>query len=137
MDVFLGLTMISWFSKKQSSVSLSTAEAEYIAACSAYCEAIWLRKLISGIFYMEVNTIVILCDNQSCIKTTENLVFHDKSKHIEIRYFYIRHMVQKGATKLQYVSTDVLTKPLSQMKFKYFCDKLGVVWKDFPDKEEK
>ena len=61
---------------------------------------------------------VILCDNQSCIEMTQNPVFHDRSKHIEIRYFYIRDMMQKGAIKLQYVSTDeqvtdVLTKPLS------------------------
>ena len=62
----------------------------------------------------------------------ENLVFHDKSKHIEIQYFYIRDMVHKGAIKLQYVSNneqvaDVLNKPLSQVKFEYFRDKLGVV----------
>ena len=81
---------------------------------------------------MELDTIVILCDNHSCIKMTENPVFHNKSKHIEIRYFYIRDMVQKGAIKLQYVSTDgqvadVLTKPLSRVKFEYFCDKPGVV----------
>ena len=55
---------------------------------------------MSGLFDMELDTTVILCDNQSCIKMTENLVFHDKSKHIEIRYFYIRDMVQKGAIKL-------------------------------------
>ena len=91
--------MISWFSKKQSSVSFSTAEAEYIAACST-CEVIWLRKLMSGIFDMEVDTTLIFCDNQSCIKMTENPVFHDKSKHIEIQYFYIRDMVQKGAIKI-------------------------------------
>ena len=110
--------MISWFSRKQSSVALSTAEAEYITSCSASCEAIWLRKLMSGLFNLELDTTVILCDNQSCIKMIENLVFHDKSKHIEIRYFYIRDMIQKGAIKLQYVSTneqvvDVLTKPMS------------------------
>jgi hypothetical protein len=65
---------------------------------------------------------MILCDNHSYIKMTENLVFHDKSKHIEIRYHYIRDMVQRGAVKLQYVCTkeqvaDVLTKPLSRVKF--------------------
>ena len=63
---------------------------------------------------------------------TKNLVFHDKSKHIEIRYFYIRDMVQKGAIKIQYVSTDeqfddVLTKTLSRVKFEYFHDKLAIV----------
>jgi hypothetical protein len=65
---------------------------------------------------------VILCDNQSCIKMTENHVLHDKLKHIEIRYHYIRDMVQRGVVKLQYVGTDeqvanVLTKPLSRVKF--------------------
>ena len=89
----LGSAMISWFSKKQSSVSLSTAEAEYLVAYSNSCEAIWLQKLMSGLFNLELDTTVILCDNQSCIKMTENLVCYDRSKHIEIRYFYIRVMI--------------------------------------------
>ena len=138
----MGCSMISWFSKKPSSIALSTAKADYIAACSASCEAIWLRKLMSGLFDLEMDTTEILCDNQSCIKMSENPVFHDGSKHIEILYFYIRDMIQKGAIKLQYVSTDeqvadVLTKPLSWVKFKHFRDKLGVVWKDLPRKGEQ
>ena len=138
----LGSAMISWFSRKQSSVALSTAEAEYIAACSASCEAIWLQKLMSGLFNLELDTTVILCDNQSCIKMTKNPVFHDRSEHIEIRYFYIRDMMQKGAIKIQHVSTDeqvadMLTKPLSWVKFEYFRDKLGVVQKDLPRKGEQ
>ena len=76
--------MISWFSKKQSSVVLSMAEAEYIVACSACYEVIWLWKLMSGIFDMELDTTVIFYDNHICIKMTENMVFHDKSKHIFI-----------------------------------------------------
>jgi hypothetical protein len=68
---------------------------------------------------------MILCDNQSCIKMTENHVFHDRSKHIYICYQYIHDMVQRGALKLLYVSTDeqvadVLTKPLSRVKFEHF-----------------
>ena len=68
-------------------------------------------------------------------------MFHDKSNHIEIWYHYIRDMVQRGAVKLQYVGTDdhvadVLTKPLSRVKFEYFRDKLGVVRKDLPRKGE-
>ena len=68
---------------------------------------------------------MILCDNQSCIKMTENPVFHDRSKHIEIRYFYIHELVQKGDVKLEYVGIDeqvanVLTKSLSHAKFEYF-----------------
>ena len=84
-----GSAMISWFSKKQSRIALSTDEAEYIAACFASCEAIWLRKLMSGLFDLEMDTTEILCDNQSCIKMSENPMFHDRSKHIEISYFYI------------------------------------------------
>ena len=72
---------------------------------------------------------------------TKNLVFHDKLKHIEIRYHYIRDMVRRGAVKLQNVGTneqvaDVLTKPLSRVKFEYFRDKLGIVRKDLPRKRE-
>jgi hypothetical protein len=91
----LGSTMTSWQSRKHSSIALSTTEAEYIAACSTSCEAIWLRKLLTGLFDLEMEATVILCDNQSCIKMTENPVFHDKSKHIEIWYHYIRDMVQR------------------------------------------
>ena len=73
---------------------------------------------------------VINCDNQSCIKLTENLVFHDKSKHIEMKYHYIRDMVQKGVIKLQYVATDmqvvdILTKPLPLKSFARFRGMLG------------
>ena len=98
--------MISWLRRKQSSVSLYTAEVEYIAVCSASCEAIWLQKLLSNLFDLKMDATVILCDNQSCMKMTKNPVFHDKMNHIEIRYFYIRDVVQKRAIKLQYVSTD-------------------------------
>ena len=75
---------------------------------------------------------VIHCDNKSCINMSENPVDHDRSKHIDTRYHYIRDMVQKGAVQLQYLSTDeqiadILTKPLTRVKFEYFRAKLGVV----------
>jgi hypothetical protein len=128
----LGSAMISWQSRKQSSIALSTAEAEYIVACSASCKSIWLRKLLTGLFDLMMEATMILCDNQSCIKMTKNPMFHDKSKHIEIRYHYIHDMVQRGAIKLHYVGTneqvvDVLTDLLSRVKFEHFRDKLGVV----------
>jgi hypothetical protein len=72
---------------------------------------------------------VIYC---SCVKLSENLVFHDRSKHIEIKYYYLRDKVQKGEVILQYISideqtTDILTKPLSKIKFAYLRDKLGLM----------
>jgi hypothetical protein len=85
----LGSTMTSWKSRKQSSISLIMEEAGYIASCSSSCESIWIRMLLKSLFGLEMEATVILCDNQSCIKMTKNLVFHDKSKHIEIWYHYI------------------------------------------------
>ena len=75
---------------------------------------------------------LVYIDNHSCVKLSKNPVFHDKSKHIEIKYHYIMNMAQKGAVKLQYVATeeqiaDVLTKPLARLKFEYFREKLGVL----------
>jgi hypothetical protein len=64
----LGLAMISWQSRKHSSIAPSTTEAEYIVACSASCEAIWLRMLLTDLFDLEMEATVILCDNQSYIK---------------------------------------------------------------------
>jgi hypothetical protein len=138
----LGSSMILWQSRKQSNVALSTTKAEYIAMCSASCEAIWRLKLLTGLFDLEMEATTILCDNQRYIKMTKNPIFHDRSKHIEIRYHYIRDMVQRGAIKLQYVSTDeqvadVLTKPLSRVKFDHFRDKLGIVRKDLPRKGDQ
>ena len=76
--------MISWSSRKQGSIAQSIAEAEYIAASDAGKEAVWLRKLISGLFDDKMEAKVIHCDNQSCIKLSENPVYHDRSKQIEI-----------------------------------------------------
>ena len=94
------LGVISWFSRKQSYVALSIAKAEYVASCSTSCEVVWLRKLLSDLFDLQLDATCIYCDNQSCVKLSENPVFHDKSKHIEIEYYYIRDMVHRGALKL-------------------------------------
>jgi hypothetical protein len=70
-------------------VALSTTEAEYIALSVAVCEAVWLHKLLADLFGHVLDSTIIHCDNQSCVKISENPVFHDKSKHIEIKYHYI------------------------------------------------
>ena len=75
-------------------MALSTTKAEYVAACLASCEAVWMRKILSDLFDLHMNATCIYCDNQICVKLSENLVFHDKLKHIEIKYHYIRNMVQ-------------------------------------------
>jgi hypothetical protein len=128
----LGSGMISWLSRKQTSVALSTSEAEYITRSVESREAVWLQKLLAGIFDLELEPTLIHCDNQSCVKLTENLVFHDRSKHIEIKYHYIWDMVHRGVVELQYIAmgeqiVDILTKPLSRVKYEYCRDKLGVL----------
>ena len=87
-------------------MALSTAEAKYVIACSTSFEVVWLRKLLSNLFDLQLDATFIYCDNQSCVKLLENPVFHDKSKHIEIKYHYIKDMVQRGAMKLKYVATN-------------------------------
>jgi hypothetical protein len=81
-------------------VALDTAEVEYVEACAASREAVWLRKFLFGLFGLGLEATCIWCDNQSCIKLSDNLMFHDRSKHIEIRYYYIRDMVQRGIVRL-------------------------------------
>jgi hypothetical protein len=85
--------MVSWCSRKQTSMALSTAEVEYIALSVEVCEAVWFRKLLADLFGHVLDSTVIHCDNQSCVKLSDNSMFHDKSKHIEIKYHYIRNMV--------------------------------------------
>ena len=87
-------TTVSWYSRKQRSVALSSAEAECMAASLAACEAIWMRKILVGLFDSHLDPTVIYCDNQSCIKLSVNPVFHDRSKHIDIWYHHIRDCVR-------------------------------------------
>ena len=87
-------------------MALSTTEAEYVTSCSTSCEAVWMRKLLSDLFDLQLDATCIYCDNQSSVKLSENPLFHDNSKHIKIKYHYIRDMVHRGAMKLQYVAMD-------------------------------
>jgi hypothetical protein len=95
-------------------------------------EAVWLHKLLVELFGHEMDSTVIHCDIQICLKLFENPVFHDKSKHIEIKYHYIRDMVQRKSFHVQYLSThekfvDIFTKLLARMKFEYFHERLVLV----------
>jgi len=105
---------ISWGSKKQSSVSLSTSEAEYIALSLAIQEGKWIHHLLREILTAADK---IFEDNQSCIKMTKNPVNHGRAKHIDIKYHHIRDEVKRGEVKLEYCETsimlaDIMTKAL-------------------------
>jgi hypothetical protein len=96
----------------------------------------WLHKLLTYLFDPEVDPAIIHCDNQSCVKLSENHVFHDRSKHLEIKYHYIKDMVQRKSVHVQYLLTheqiaDIFTKPLAKTKFEYFHERLGLVENTF------
>jgi hypothetical protein len=121
---------ITWASQRQQSVSLSTTEAEFVAASQATKEAIWLNRLFDDIA-REHEKPSLLMDNQSAIRLIHNQEFHKRSKHIEVRYFFVRDMVKRGDLKVKYVASDhqladIFTKPLSKNKLWYFRDELGM-----------
>eukprot|EP00253_Pinus_taeda_P017403 PITA_17403 len=127
----LGSTAVSWYSRKQRSVVLSSAEAKYMVASQAACEAIWMQKILLGFFGQRMDPTVIYRNNQSCIKLSKKSIFHDRSKHIDIRYHHLRDCVVKRIMLLLYVSTkeqdvDILTKALSKCKFEFHRNKIGV-----------
>ena len=111
---------VSWLSKKQATVALSTAEAEYVALSVATQEAIWLRRLLTDVGEFLEDPIVNNEDNQEAIAMAKNPVGHARTKHIDIRYRFVREAVQNGAIILKYVATgemiaDNLTKPSSYL----------------------
>jgi hypothetical protein len=110
---------VSWASKLQPTVALSSAEAEYMAVCAAVQEAIYLRRLLEDLGYRQQDPTVIYEDNQGCIALSENPILHKRTKHIDIRYHFTREKVETGEVKLVYVPTedqlaDLLTKPLKR-----------------------
>lgn len=86
--------MVSWMSRKQNIVALSSVEAEYVATCEVSREEVWLRKLLSNLFEGIMNRTVIHCDSTNCIHFFEDPVFHGKTKNINNKYHYIRELVQ-------------------------------------------
>ena len=92
-------------SKKQNSVSLSTAEVEYIAAGSYCSQFLWMNKLLSY-YGITQDIMVVYCDNSSAIDISKNPIQHSKTKHIEIRYHFIRDLVERKIVALKYISTE-------------------------------
>lgn len=128
--LFLSGGAVSWFSKKQATVALSTAEAEYVAVSQAAQEGTWLKRLLTDLGMSDSST-VILEDNQGAIAIAKNPVNHSRTKHIDIRYHYIRECVQNGQIQVQYCPTidmkaDILTKPLTRQRFECLRRKIGL-----------
>ena len=126
-----GCGAISWSSKKQYIIALSSTEAEYIAQTHAAKEALWLRTFINEVRGMGPAPITINCDNQGAIALAKDNKFHSRTKHIDLRYHFIREAVQDGKITVSYVPTDenvsdILTKALAKSKFHHFVEMLGL-----------
>lgn len=127
-----GSSLISWASRKQPVVTLSSAEAEYVVATSAACQAVWLRRLMSDLSPKKLEPTPIYCDNSSAITLSKNLVFNKKSKHIDIRYHFIRELVNEDVITVKFCKSadqqaDIFTKPLGTETFVSLRSKLSVV----------
>ena len=129
---FLGGCLVSWSSKKQSSASLSTVEAEYIAVAACCTQILWMKYTLQDIHVTCNEPIPILCDNMSAISISKNLAMHSKTKHISIKFQFLREQVTEKNIKLEDNGTkehivDIFTKPLPRDTFEYLKEKLGVI----------
>lgn len=131
MAQFLGSCLVSWGSKKQNSVALSTTEAEYVAAAVCCAQLLWLKNQLSD-FNLFFNDVPIYCDNMSAICVAKNPVYHSKMKHIEIRHHFIRDCVEKGLVSIKFCRTeeqvaDIFTKALHREAFERLRIALGLI----------
>ena len=128
---FLGTTPISWSSRKESMVALSSYEVEYVAACEASCQAVWLCSLMRELEVELNEKVKLLVDNKSSINLAYHPASHGRSKHIETKFHYIREEVNKGSLEVEYYSSekqlaDVFTKPLKRECFSQLRQLIGV-----------
>jgi hypothetical protein len=126
-----GMGAVTWSSKKQNIIALSSTEAEYIAQTHAAKEAIWLQSFISEVQGTGKKKLTISCDNQGAIALSKDNKFHSRTKHIDLRYHFICEAVKDGKIKVNYIPTDnnvsdIFTKPLPKPKFQRFVELLGL-----------
>jgi hypothetical protein len=127
----LGTGVISWYSKRQSTVALSSSEAEYIAACEATKEALWFKQLLKELGF-EQGTVPVYEDNEAAILLSKNPQHHGRTKHIQIQFHWIREQVSKKFIELLYVPTaeqlaDCLTKQMGYSQMTRMLIRLGVL----------
>ena len=132
---YLGEILVAWLSKKKTSVSLSTVEAEYIVAAACFTHVMCMKQTLQDMKVGIVEPIYIKCDNTSAISISKNPVLHLKTKHIPIKYHFLREKLAEKRVKMEYVptkehTTEIFTKPLARESFEYLRDKLGIVSTD-------
>jgi hypothetical protein len=120
---FLDLNPVTWQSQKQKVVALSSCEAEYIAGTTTACQGVWLAQLLSELKCEPRSSFTMKMDNQSAIALCKNPVHHDRSKHIDTRFHFIRQCVTEGRIDVTFIGTesqlaDILTKPLGRTRFR-------------------
>ncbi|GJZ81276.1 retrovirus-related pol polyprotein from transposon TNT 1-94 [Tanacetum coccineum] len=127
---FLGAKLVSWVSKKQDFTSMSMVEAEYVALSASCAQVLWMRTQLKD-YGFHYNKIPLYCDSQSTIGISCNPVQHSRTKHIVVRYHFIKEQVERGIVELYFVRTeyqlaDMFTKALSQERFEYLVGRLGM-----------
>ena len=128
---FIGRSLVSWFSKKQNCVSLSTCEAEYISAALACAQVIYMQQTLCD-FGFKLSKSTIFCDNSSTINLSKNPINHSRTKHIDIRHHFLRDSIEKDLINLEFVSSekqlaDIFTKPLNENTFIKLRRELGII----------
>lgn len=123
--------MVSWSSRKQTTVAQSTTDSEYISAAESSREAVWLRQLLTEINFPPLGPTPIMCDNEAAIILSADPAFHSRSKHIDIRYHYIREKCDDGSIIMRYIKSadnvaDIFTKPLAKAQFLHLRSFLGL-----------
>ncbi|CAM8933888.1 unnamed protein product [Rhodiola kirilowii] len=131
MTQFFGSCLVSWGSKKQNTVALSTAEAEYVAAAACCAQILWLRNQLSD-FNLHFDQVPIFCDNNSAISIAKNPVLHGKTKHIEIKHHFLRDCVEKELVTINFCRSedqvaDIFTKALHREAFEKLRMELGLM----------